>query len=183
MQLSPMIDPYSRMRQEKDGIALSRQDLVPDSDWFPSEYHREYHSHTGSEHLLYCFHSLPHLPGHWCALTLTRLAGERDFSPRQKAIVAEVNRLIAPLVGGALAGFTEPSPAELAPRVRAVLACLLEGDSDKQIAARLRLSPYTVNQYVKIIFGHFSVNSRPELLARWIRRGWGSKGGWRPIGL
>lgn len=180
MRLCPLIEPYARVRQQNDSVALSRADLVPDADWFPTQYHREYHSHTGSEHLLYCFRDLPHVAGHWCALTLTRAAGERDFSPRQKAIVAEVNRLVAPLVGGALAGFTEPSPAELAPRVRAVLACLLEGDSDKQVAARLRLSVFTVNQYVKLIFNHFNVNSRPELLARWIKRGWGSQGGWRP---
>lgn len=94
-------------------------------------------------------------------------------------IVTESQRLIAQLVGGTLAGFGEPSPSELAPRVRAVLACLLEGDSDKQVAARLKLSVFTVNQYVKVIFNHFGVSSRPELLARWVRRGWGNKGGWR----
>ena len=179
MHLCPLIEPYTRVRQQEDGIALSRADLVPDAGWFPTEYHREYHSHTGSEHLLYCFRGLPQVTGHWCALTLTRARGERDFSARQKAVVAEANRLIVPLVGGPLAGFAERSPAELPPRVRQVLACLLEGDSDKQIAARLGLSTYTVNQYVKVIFKHFGVSSRPELLARWINRGWG-RGGWLP---
>lgn len=177
MGFCPLIGPYTRAKQKEEGTALSRVDLVPDATWFSSEYYREYHSHTGSEHLLYCFRSLPHISDHWCALTLTRAVGERDFSAHQKAIVQAVNALVAPLVGGALAGFVEPSPADLAPRVRQVLACLLEGDSDKQIAARLGLSKFTVNQYVKAIFAHFGVQSRPELLARWIRRGWG-RGGW-----
>lgn len=179
IQLCPMVEPYARVRQQEDGIALSRQDLLSDSQWFPTEYHREYHTHTGSEHLLYCFRSVPG-DNRWCALTLTRLAGERDFTPRQKAVVAEANRLVAPLIGGPLAGFTEPSPLELAPRVRQVLACLLEGDSDKQITARLGLGTHTVNQYVKAIFKHFHVNSRPELLALWVRRGWGHRCEWLP---
>jgi hypothetical protein len=35
---------------------------------------------------------------------------------------------------------TEPSPDKLSPRLRQTLACLLEGDSEKQVAARLALA-------------------------------------------
>lgn len=90
---------------------------------------------------------------------------------RDRLLVEEAQRLVTPLIGGPLARFTDPNPRDLAPRVRQVLACLLEGDSDKQIGVRLGLSIYTVNQYTKTIYLHFSVNSRAELLARWIRRG------------
>ena len=82
------------------------------------------------------------------------------------------------MVGGALAEYQEPAPSQLPPRVRQVLRCLLEGDGDKQIAARLQLSPHTVNQYIKTIYAHFQVNSRPELLARWVRRAWGMRTNW-----
>ena len=78
---------------------------------------------------------------------------------------------IVPLIGGPLAGFTEPSPADLAERPRQVLECLLEGDSDKQIAARLGISRFTVNQYTKTVYRHFQVQGRAELLARWVKRG------------
>jgi DNA-binding NarL/FixJ family response regulator len=81
-------------------------------------------------------------------------------------------------MGGPLARFTDPSPYELPPRARQVLACLLEGDGDKQVAARLAISGHTVNQYAKAIFQHFGVRSRAELLARWIRRGWGNTFPW-----
>lgn len=81
---------------------------------------------------------------------------------------------IAPLVGGPLARFGEPSPADLPPRVRDVLRCVLEGDSDKQLAARLGIGVYTVNQYTKHLYRHFRVRGRSELLARWVRRGWWS---------
>jgi DNA-binding NarL/FixJ family response regulator len=58
------------------------------------------------------------------------------------------------------------------------LRCLLEGDSDKQIAARLGLSAYTINQYTKTIYRHFSVSSRAQLMARWIKNGWGARAIW-----
>jgi DNA-binding CsgD family transcriptional regulator len=86
--------------------------------------------------------------------------------------------MVAPLVGDSLARFHEPAPADLSPRLRQVLRRLLEGDSDKQIAARLRISWYTVNQYTKIVYRHFGVQGRAELLARWVKRGWGARCAW-----
>jgi DNA-binding NarL/FixJ family response regulator len=54
--------------------------------------------------------------------------------------------------------------------VRDVLNCLLDGDSEKQVATRLRLSRETVHQYVKVLYRHYQVSSRAELLARVLRR-------------
>ena len=59
----------------------------------------------------------------------------------------------------------------LPPRQREVLQLLLEGLSVKEVAARLELSPNTVHSHIKTIYLRFSVSSRAELLARWIRRG------------
>jgi DNA-binding NarL/FixJ family response regulator len=67
---------------------------------------------------------------------------------------------------------------DLPPRVRQVLRCLLEGDGDKQIAVRLGLTRHTVNQYTKLLFRHFGVASRTELLARWVRRGFPAGFAW-----
>ena len=112
-------------------------------------------------------------PAGYSFLVLIRAAGEADFVPRARAIVGELHAQFAPLIEGPLAGNNEPSPGGLAPRARQVLRCLLEGDGDKQIAARLGLSRHTVNFYVRRIFAHFHVTTRSELMARWIRRGWG----------
>jgi DNA-binding NarL/FixJ family response regulator len=90
-------------------------------------------------------------------------------------LVREAHAALVPLVGGALARFTDPSPGDLSARTGQVLACLLEGDSDKQIAKRLGLSRYTVNGHTKVIYRHFGVQSRMELLARWVRRGYGNR--------
>jgi DNA-binding CsgD family transcriptional regulator len=59
--------------------------------------------------------------------------------------------------------------ATLSPRQRQTLEYLLAGHSEKQIAARMRLSPNTVHHHVKALYRHFGVSSRSELLAKWVR--------------
>jgi len=56
----------------------------------------------------------------------------------------------------------------LSPRTRQTLELLLAGDSEKEIAARLRLSPHTVHVYVKSLYRRFDVCSRGELCAKFI---------------
>ena len=168
---------FARLRRD-DGLCASRTELLPDASWYRSRYYEVIHLGIGVDHTLQCYRALPGAPTEFNSVTLGRAAGEKDFTTRHKALVREAHAVLAPLVGNALARFTEPSPADLAPRVREVLRCLLEGDSDKQVAARLGISKYTVNQYVKVIFTHFGVTTRPELLARWIRRGWGNGFAW-----
>ena len=59
-----------------------------------------------------------------------------------------------------------------------MLKYLLDGDGDKQVAARLGISAFTVNGHTKVIHAHFGVQGRAELLARWVRRGWGNRAAW-----
>ena len=58
----------------------------------------------------------------------------------------------------------------LSRRQRQTLELLLAGNAEKQIAARLEISRHTVHVYVKSIYKTFGVNSRPELLAKWVRK-------------
>ncbi len=59
---------------------------------------------------------------------------------------------------------------QLPSRVRQTLECLLEGDSEKQVAKRLGLSQHTVHQYVKDLYRRLGVSSRAELLALCLSR-------------
>jgi len=54
----------------------------------------------------------------------------------------------------------------LPPRLRQVLAGLLKGDSEQQVALRLGISAHTVHEHVKRLHRRFGVSSRGELLAR-----------------
>jgi DNA-binding NarL/FixJ family response regulator len=57
----------------------------------------------------------------------------------------------------------------LPPRLQQTLRRLLLGDSEKQVAAQLRLSKHTVHVYVKQLYKRLSVTSRGELLAKFVR--------------
>jgi DNA-binding NarL/FixJ family response regulator len=73
-------------------------------------------------------------------------------------------------VGTALALRDGGAFAALPPRLRQTLECLLEGDGEKQAAARLGLSRHTVHEYVTALYRRLGVSSRAELLALCLRR-------------
>ncbi|WP_246173495.1 LuxR C-terminal-related transcriptional regulator [Limnoglobus roseus] len=67
---------------------------------------------------------------------------------------------------------TAPTLADhhgLSPRLAELLRCLLDGASEKQAARQLGLRQTTVHDYTTRIYRHFGVNSRPELLAQFLR--------------
>ena len=53
-------------------------------------------------------------------------------------------------------------------RMRQTLERLLDGHSEKQVAAMLGLSPNTVHCYVKHLYSRFGVTTRAELMARFL---------------
>jgi len=104
-----------------------------------------------------------------CVALFRRRPARAPFSPREKSVLglfhaesAWLYRLDLPLVS--------PAGLALTPRQRQTLQLLLAGQGEKQIAARLSLSPNTVHHYIKAIHRHFRVSSRSELLARWVGR-------------
>jgi DNA-binding CsgD family transcriptional regulator len=164
---------FSRLTQE-NGVCHSRPEIINDRDWYRSHDYQSISRAYGVDHMLWCFRSLPgSLSDRNAGIVLNRSSGRRDFTSRDRIIVRETQAALTPLVGGILASFDDPSPFDLSPRLRQILICLLEGDGDKQIAARMKLSIHTVNFYTKQIYRHFKVNGRLDLLARWIHRGWG----------
>jgi DNA-binding CsgD family transcriptional regulator len=175
---TPAVATYLARRATDDGTCLSRVDLIPNADWYRSWDYENLHRACEVDHTLWCFRSVAGTANELNGLLMSRSHGERDFTARQKAVVREAHSLLAPLVGGPLSRFTEPSPTDLSLRLRQVLRGLLEGDADKQLATRLGLSRHTVNEYVDRVLRHFGVTSRAELLARWVRRGWGGRFAW-----
>jgi DNA-binding CsgD family transcriptional regulator len=62
-------------------------------------------------------------------------------------------------------GEAPPPEATLSPRQRQVLACLLNGDGEKQAARKLDISVRTAHNHVTALHRHFGVHSRSELMA------------------
>lgn len=104
-----------------------------------------------------------YLPNRHCIhlIILTRPGRDRPFGKLEQRIVglfhAELGRLWRHV--------DDDSTAELPSSLQHTLELLLEGSSEGQIVAKLRLSPHTVHDHVKRLYRHFAVNSRAQLLA------------------
>jgi DNA-binding NarL/FixJ family response regulator len=60
---------------------------------------------------------------------------------------------------------------DLSERESAVLALMARGLTNRQIAERLAISPFTVNAHIRSIFNKLGVNSRTEAVSRALQKG------------
>ena len=98
-------------------------------------------------------------------LVCYRFAPSKPFGRRQVRLLRLFHAELGHLWGvDAMKRARDPA-ADLAPRLQQTLALLMEGDSEKQVAYKLGISPHTVHNYVKALHQRFDVSSRGELLA------------------
>ena len=144
-------------------VVRSRDQLVPDRTWLRSVERNEDRMGLHQDETLlsqYWYGPPRHL-----VFSMNRATGDRRFNGRERAFLRLFLHEVHALAGSALT-FDEAGPfAGLTPRAREVLNALLEGDAEKQIAARFGVSRHTVHDYVKALYRRFGVNSRGELLA------------------
>ena len=79
------------------------------------------------------------------------------------ALKGDVTPPAAAAAAGAAAG--APAARRLTPRMRQILPLLMQGLSEKEVAARLGCSPHTVHIHVTRMYARLGVHSRAELLA------------------
>jgi DNA-binding CsgD family transcriptional regulator len=174
---SDLHNAYRAKIHPAEWTLVPRREVLPDREFQRGREYEEVVRTMGVGEVTMSF--LPIDGGFACSgLVLCRAPNDGDFMARSRHLIVEAHTAIVALVGGPLARFSDPAPSDLAPRVRQVLQYMLEGDGDKQIAVRMGLTRHTINEYAKRIHRYFSVNSRPELLARWVKRGWGAKFAW-----
>ena len=95
--------------------------------------------------------------GRWLAIYASRVHETGSQSANTAVIIQEAKPSeIAPLIVHAYG---------LSPREARVTSLVLQGLSTKEIAAELALSPYTVQDHLKVIFEKVGVRSRRELVA------------------
>lgn len=166
-------DPFWQRLRGDAGLlqTVRRFDYVTDDEWYRRSTVNRYWRSADVDRLLLSGRMRRGVDATLDGLILFRAWGERCFGERERRLVELLHDELSPLIGWQLAAAGEPSAAQLSPRLRQVLDCLLEGDSDKQIARRLGLAKSTVSEYVTAILRRFAVSSRTELLARFIRRG------------
>jgi DNA-binding CsgD family transcriptional regulator len=176
-EIGPQRDAIFRALADVPGPVLTRtrSAAVSDTVWYRSADFNNYRKPAGIDHCLVSVCQVSD-EGAIAAIALARGLRERDFSRGEVRLLEFFHGELRRLVGRQLVSATEASPEKLSPRLRQTLACLVEGDSEKQAAARLGLSPTTMHQYVTMLYRRFGVRSRGQLLAHVLRRS--GRGGW-----
>jgi DNA-binding CsgD family transcriptional regulator len=150
-------------------VTRTRPQLLADRDWAEHPFRKELLVPDGLDEGLLSRRPVPAVGGGYL-ICLVAAAGDRAFHPRAGALVHRAHELLAPHLGRALLLSSQPNLHGLSPRLRQTLDCLLDGDGEKQAAARLGISPATIREYVTRVYRHFGVTSRGELLAHFLRR-------------
>ena len=148
-------------------VTRSRDQLVDDRTWYSSVSFNDYRRVVGVDHCVYSLCALGTQDA-FSLIGLHRAIGDSAYSTREVKLLHLFHEELARLIGTSLLSNTQV--AHLSTRLRQTLTCLLEGDSEKQVAVRLGLSISTVHQYVTALYRQFGVSSRGELLAEFIRR-------------
>jgi DNA-binding NarL/FixJ family response regulator len=91
-------------------------------------------------------------------------SGLKPDADKQRRMLADYIKLTAWWLG-------RPPLPPLPRRLEQVLRRLLNGDSEKQIARSLNVSTHTVHDYAKELHKRLGVNTRGELLNRFLPRG------------
>jgi len=169
-ELGPRGDPIFEMLQQVPGplVTRTRRQLVSDDVWYRSPAW-DYRHPIGIDEQLTSIYQVSD-DGAIVVIALHRAVGEHGFSARQERLLSFFCGELGRLVGNSLVSVAESGPDKLSPRLRQTLACLLEGDSEKQVAARLGLSRPTAHHYVTALYRHFGVRSRAQLLAHALKR-------------
>jgi DNA-binding CsgD family transcriptional regulator len=150
-------------------LTRTREQLVDDTAWYRSGEFQEINRQVMVDDLLVSGFWRPVSPFLF-SLGLYRSLGEKRHGERERRLVHLFHHELSRHIGRALALEHGGAVALLPRRLRQTLDCLLEGDSEKQVAARLGLSRHTVHEYVKALYRRLGVASRAELMVQYLRR-------------
>jgi DNA-binding CsgD family transcriptional regulator len=142
--------------------AACRRDSIGNRDWYRGFFYNEFMRPAHLDDAIMLRHRIGN---DLRLLVLQRAEHDQHFERRDVRKLRLLGIELARAYGTTLALRGGPSVAHLPPRLRQVLLCLLRGDSEKQAALRLGISPHTVHDYVKSLHQRFGVRSRGELLS------------------
>jgi DNA-binding CsgD family transcriptional regulator len=146
-----------------------REDMFSDAEWSSLEMVRLHWEPAGLGESLSTIYPLGDKV--YSSVVFLRRLGRPGFSPRDVCIAHLVTHEIDWLHRE---GTNVPAAAhvnDLSHRQRQVMFQVLSGDSVKQVARKLSMSAFTVNDHLKQIYRRFGVNSRGELLAQFLAGG------------
>jgi DNA-binding CsgD family transcriptional regulator len=164
---SPVHERFLAIDHPAPTVGMDDGHLMPVEEYRRSAFYNEMCVIADADDTLVSRRQLPGGTPH--VVNVSRGFGDRPFTRREKVLFALFHTELAAHFGAALATSADPV-ARLTPRLRQVLDCLLDGDSEKQAAAKLGVRPVTVHDHVKRLYAHFGVTTRSELMAYFLRR-------------
>ncbi|MEX2673309.1 MAG: helix-turn-helix transcriptional regulator [Phycisphaeraceae bacterium] len=167
-EIVPEAEPVFADLETRRFISVSIHELVSVERWHRSEGYNRYHRPSNTDGLVASARVSG--PGRVEFLGACRAVGEAPFGRRELKINALLHREVAGLIGTRLATEQQLGRHGLSPRLRMILDYLLDGLTEKQIAQLLHRSPATVHRHVTMLYRHFNVTSRGELLSYFVHR-------------
>jgi DNA-binding CsgD family transcriptional regulator len=161
------------LRKGSTTATVRREDVI-DRSWFRSEHFNTLRRPWGIGESLYGKLITP--DDRRLKVTLHRELNDQPFTERDLRLMHLFNENLSGLYANpparpeAAQDVVDPQIRSLPPRLQPVLQRLLAGDSEKQAAAQLGLSPHTIHAYAKLLYRTFAVNSKGELLARFVKQ-------------
>ena len=150
-------------------VTAARDEIMDQASYRAAPYYRNFRKQIDCDDYVVSIR-LVDVPPRAEAITVDRPHGAPPFGPREVALLKLLHDQVAPMVGVRLATEAHLCRDGLSRRLRETLTLLLEGLSEKQVARELNLAERTVHDYVTMLYRHFRVSSRAELLAYFIRR-------------
>ena len=163
---------FQPLREEfirKGWVTVARDELTDAATYHASDEYLKFRRPLNLDDCIISIRRVD-IPERVEAMNIDRPHGAPPFGPREVALLKLLHDEIAPLVGVRLATEEHLCRDGLSRRLRETLSLLLEGKSEKEAAAAMKLGIRTVHDYVTALYEHFRVNSRSELLAYFIRR-------------
>ncbi|WP_417748626.1 helix-turn-helix transcriptional regulator [Rosistilla oblonga] len=162
---SPDSVPLTEILRDGRHFTRTRQQVVPDDDWYSSPNVKRNRLRLGIDHFLYSIYPLDE-PGVISAIGLFREVGRDPFDERESRIAHILLSEIDWLHRAEMPTHKGEGVPQLTRRQRTVMIMMLEGRTTKQISKLLHISEYTVKDHAKAIYKHFRVSSQVELIGR-----------------
>ena len=163
----PSVVEWVRLHQKVPFITTTRRQLIGDDAWYPSFSVSELRRFAGVDDFVLSSVALG--SGLLHGFIIYRPWGAPPhFGLRERRLMRLFHTWLLRLYKKSLAVQVPQEVAELPPRVREMLDLLLAGRSVKEAAARMGVTRHTANDYAKVLHRRLGVETRSELLARYL---------------
>lgn len=175
-------DPhFSILRQlpiQSEPFCHRREDLVGDEEWYESEFFKRFRVLAQQDATVLA--TIPAVgedgeplnDNTIYSLCFCRTLSGTAFTEEHRNFTLYLLRVLGPL----LHRFWHQGPSsstmlilDLPMRLRRVVSCLMNGDTEKSAAARLGLSPHTVHSYIRELYDLVGVRTRTELMVKLLK--------------